>query len=109
MGVVGGHRSESEVGVAWQSEVYHHYDALRGKDTHASDLSLLCYQSAQAVPADGAALKRACSPRQQCNGRSFTRARLGAAIIKCYLDDARPSGRNDPRFARNGMSLRSTP
>jgi hypothetical protein len=46
----------------------------------AGVLSFVCYQSTEAVPADGAAMKRGLQPpRRRCKRRNFTPARLGTA------------------------------
>lgn len=52
----------------------------------AGVLSLLCYQSAQAVPADGAAMKRAATAASAVQEAQFYARRTRYGIIKCYRE-----------------------
>ena len=52
----------------------------------AGVLSLLCYQSAQAVPADGSAMRRAATAASMLQEAQFYARPTRHGVIKCYRE-----------------------
>jgi hypothetical protein len=52
----------------------------------AGVLSLLCYQSAQAIPVDGAAMKRAAAATSTVQEAQFYARPARHGIVKCYRE-----------------------